>query len=266
MLRAVGFVNCSRGTWACEQLRELPREQPHREPPLVAASAQGAKALAFMGCSKHEYEQYLELVQQASGATGTNEASRAASRKTSTALHRKARALAVRADAAAAAGGWTSAYNRACESLQRELAALRLKLGKRVGGDTGRASVHKDGNQIASVDDFEVVRALGKGAFGEVFLASRKQELYAVKVLRRSALKRMRQGRTGSALDNLKTEIATMKKIGHPNCVQMFDVILDPEQDEVCACHRHMPLAPSTLLLSPTAADGPLRDGTWPSP
>ena len=43
----------------------------------------------------------------------------------------------------------------------------------------------------------------------------------------------MRQGRTGSALDTVKTEIATMKKISHPNCVQMFDVILDPDQDEV---------------------------------
>jgi hypothetical protein len=265
VLRAVGFVNCSRGTWAREELRELRRELLHREPPLAAASPQGAKALAFMGCSKHEYEQYVELVQGAT-LSGKGEASpRAASRKT-TAIHRKARALAVRADAAAAAGGWTSAYNRACESLQRELAALRLVLGTRVGGDTGRASVHKDGNQIASVDDFEVVRTLGKGAFGEVFLASRKKELYAVKVLRRSALKRMRQGRTGSALDNLKTEIATMKKIGHPNCVQMFDVILDPEQDEVCARHRHnMPLVCLSVIISVIISvmpRGPLRDGT----
>lgn len=139
-------------------------------------------------------------------------------------------------------------------------------LGTRVGGDTGRASVHKDCNQIASVDDFEVVRTLGKGAFGEVFLASRKQELYAVKVLRRSALKRMRQGRTGSALDNLKTEIATMKKISHPNCVQMFDVILDPEQDEVRARHRHdMPLVPLRDHLRDHLRDN-LRDATWASP
>ena len=31
-----------------------------------------------------------------------------------------------------------------------------------------------------------------------------------------------------SALDDVKAEIATLKKIAHPNCVHMFDVIADP--------------------------------------
>jgi serine/threonine protein kinase len=131
------------------------------------------------------------------------------------------------------AGDWTTAYNRQTKTLQLERSAMRLKIGHDTDMDTDHASIRKEGNEITSVNDFAVVKGLGKGAFGEVFLSSRKGDLYAVKVLKKSALKRMRQGRTGSALDTVKTEIATMKKISHPNCVQMFDVILDPDQDEV---------------------------------
>ncbi len=152
------------------------------------------------------------------------------------------------------AADWTTAYNRASETLQRERTATRLKLGKKADSDTEHASVQKDGNQIAAVNDFAVVKTLGKGAYGEVFLTSRKGENYAVKVLKKSALKRMRQGRTGSALETIKTEIATMKKIGHPNCVQMFDVILDPEQDEVRwlgACMRGLCRRAAPIWIRP---------------
>jgi len=62
----------------------------------------------------------------------------------------------------------------------------------------------------------------------KVYIAKRRNEKFAIKVLKKSALKKMRVGRTGSALDNMATEIATMKKIAHPNCVHMHDVIFDP--------------------------------------
>jgi len=96
-----------------------------------------------------------------------------------------------------------------------------------------RASVAKDGMEIKKVNGYEVKASLGKGAFGEVFLGKKDGGTFAIKVLRKSALKRQRTGKTGSALDSVKYEIATMKKIAHPNCVHMFDVILDPTHDEI---------------------------------
>ena len=83
-----------------------------------------------------------------------------------------------------------------------------------------------------------------------MFLASKDGTQYAVKVLKKSTLKksvapqggrlsgpgaRPAQRRTQAALATVRTEIATMKKIAHPNCVHMFDVILDESgtHDEV---------------------------------
>lgn len=96
-----------------------------------------------------------------------------------------------------------------------------------------KATVDKEGRDIKKVNGYDVKQTLGKGAFGEVFLGKKDGETFAIKVLRKSALKRQRTGRSGSALDSVKEEIATMKKIAHPNCVHMFDVILDPAHDEI---------------------------------
>jgi len=48
-----------------------------------------------------------------------------------------------------------------------------------------------------------------------------------------------------SAFDSIKTEIATMKKILHPNCVHMFEVIIDPSIDEVCLVLEYVEAGPS---------------------
>lgn len=87
--------------------------------------------------------------------------------------------------------------------------------------------------KIQRVNQYEMVKQLGKGSFGDVYLASEQSEKFAVKVLKKSALRRQRQGRFGSALDTVKAEIALMKKIRHPNCVGMVEVIDDPKADEV---------------------------------
>lgn len=86
---------------------------------------------------------------------------------------------------------------------------------------------------LESVNQYQVSKILGKGSFGEVFLARANGQKYALKMLRKSALRRQRQGQFGSALDTVKAEIALMKKIRHPNCVQMFEVIDDEKADEV---------------------------------
>lgn len=73
--------------------------------------------------------------------------------------------------------------------------------------------VEKQGGQLTSVNGYDIKGPLGKGAFGEVFLALKDGDKYAIKVLHKQVLKRQRQGRTGSAFDSVKTEIATMRKV-----------------------------------------------------
>lgn len=87
--------------------------------------------------------------------------------------------------------------------------------------------------KIQRVNQYDMVKQLGKGSFGDVYLATDKADKFAIKVLRKSALRRQRQGRFGSALDSVKAEVALMKKIRHPNCVGLVEVIDDPKADEV---------------------------------
>lgn len=98
---------------------------------------------------------------------------------------------------------------------------------------SNKAQLIKQGVWVKSVNEYQVTKQLGKGSFGEVYLATAKGQKVAIKMLKKSALKRQRQGKFGSALDTVKAEIALMKKIRHPNCVGMHEVIDDPSADEV---------------------------------
>ena len=151
------------------------------------------------------------------------------------------------------AANWNVAYEETTRKLSRRRSSSKISRG--LLGESSTALIEKKGNQLERVNDYIITGALGKGAYGEVFKAKSDGEHFAVKVLKKSALKKMRTpgrkppgrpgGKPGMAtpgfgksigaevLDSVKMEIATMKKITHPNCVQMFDVILDPSQDEV---------------------------------
>ena len=142
---------------------------------------------------------------------------------------------------------WSSAYKSSARKLTQQHRAATQKISRqrteRLSGESGTI-VEKKGSDIVTVDHYKIMRALGKGAFGEVFLAQHGDEKFAIKVLRKSKLKKAAKprqgpeaawgrGRTIAALEQVKAEVATMKKITHPNCVQIFDVVLDPQCDEV---------------------------------
>ena len=66
-----------------------------------------------------------------------------------------------------------------------------------------------------------------------------KGELVAVKIIQKSILKQMKTIQKGSnnrltvltAFDNIEREIATMKRLKHPNLVRLFEVIDSVESD-----------------------------------
>jgi len=119
------------------------------------------------------------------------------------------------------------------------------------------------GTTIRSVNQYNVEGVLGVGAFGVVYKATNTledasplEQTVAVKVLRRSILKRQRVGRTGSAFDSVAREIAVMKKIDHPNCVRLFEVIDDPAQDELFLALEYVDGGEVADLCK----DGPLQE------
>lgn len=87
--------------------------------------------------------------------------------------------------------------------------------------------------RVREVNQYTMLRPLGRGSFGDVYLASDRADQYAVKVLKKSALRRQRQGRFGSALDAVRAEIALMKRIRHPHCVSMVEVVDDERAEEI---------------------------------
>jgi len=100
----------------------------------------------------------------------------------------------------------------------------------------------------AHIAGYKIIKKLGAGSFATVHLGERAAERetasgktkYAIKIFNRSALKRKRTLKIEGGkrvwhneLEKVYREIAIMKKIQHPNCVQLFDVIDDEDRDEL---------------------------------
>ena len=100
------------------------------------------------------------------------------------------------------------------------------------------SKVSSETGRIKKVNQYNLHTMLGQGAYGQVYQATDdKGETVAVKVINKSLLKRRRMGvgggGGGSALDTIAKEIAVMKKVNHPHCVQLFEVIDDPKTERI---------------------------------
>ena len=138
------------------------------------------------------------------------------------------------------------AFRSLCLIRASQSARLRLSLGakeKAVGGgkrggletwvpimepiETDTIDKRKDEDTgVKTVNQFEIVRPLGKGAFGKVKLCkdTRDGKLYALKIMDKNVLKKKRQGMS-NMLQSVQKEIAIMKKLDHKNVVRMFEVL-----------------------------------------
>ena len=67
------------------------------------------------------------------------------------------------------------------------------------------------------LDDFEILKVIGKGSFGKVFQVKKvgEDEIYAMKVLNKSVIKKKNQ------IEHTKTERNILGKIDHPFIVGM---------------------------------------------
>ena len=99
-------------------------------------------------------------------------------------------------------------------------------------------------------------------------------ELVAVKIYEKSLLKQMRtmerdkktrKLHVHTALDKVETEIALMKKMCHPNLVQLYEVIDSPESNMLYMVLEYMPLGEIISYNNDgTFSRKPARDGEQP--
>ena len=155
---------------------------------------------------------------------------------------------------------WTIRALPAPPGLHLDAAALRVQTLYR--GHRAREEVRtiaearvqtrrvKQKEVLTRLNDYRIGPKIGRGAYGTVVKAKRgKQDEVAIKVVKRSVLKRIRLGK-GTALDSALREIAIMKKLSHPNVVQLIEVIDDPELDEL---YLVMELVTGGTLAEPIA-------------
>lgn len=80
---------------------------------------------------------------------------------------------------------------------------------------------------IKVIGDYNLIKKLGQGQFGQVFLATKGSDFnshsskkYAVKQISKSKI-----NGNSLLLRLFKTEVGVMKKITHPNIIKLYDLV-----------------------------------------
>lgn len=97
------------------------------------------------------------------------------------------------------------------------------------------------------VNDYQLIREVGAGAFGRVYEARKGDQQFAIKEYNKQKLKHVLIGKRKTALDTVKEEVAILSRIEHPNIVYLYEVIDSPDSRK-------------TYLVMEYAAKGRLQD------
>lgn len=87
------------------------------------------------------------------------------------------------------------------------------------------------------INQYQIVRRIGQGSFSEVFMCAdvntKGKDVYAMKVMNKQRLRRKTISIALSAFDNVKQEMAIMKKLDHPYICKLYEIIDDPAQNKL---------------------------------
>jgi serine/threonine protein kinase len=100
---------------------------------------------------------------------------------------------------------------------------------------TNRVNKTVDEEGKKKINQYIIIKEVGKGGFGKVKLAihSETQVQYAIKIANKKKLQKKMYTKNKSAFTQLESEIAIMKKLDHPSIVHLFEVIDDPTDSKL---------------------------------
>ncbi|KAG2760952.1 hypothetical protein PC129_g9044 [Phytophthora cactorum] len=96
-------------------------------------------------------------------------------------------------------------------------------------------------NSRTMINNYIILEPLGVGGYAEVKLCKEKQsgKLFAMKFISRDVMKKDKLGKQ-SKLDDIKREIAIMKKLNHPNVLRLYEVMDDPKMNKLFLVLEYM--------------------------
>lgn len=93
------------------------------------------------------------------------------------------------------------------------------------------------------VNNYILLDILGAGSYGEVRMCKDRttDHLYAIKIISKDLLKKKKNGNTSETyFEDIKREIAIMKKLLHPNVLRLFEVLDDPNVNKMYLVLEYM--------------------------
>ncbi|KAG1713223.1 hypothetical protein DVH05_000943 [Phytophthora capsici] len=96
-------------------------------------------------------------------------------------------------------------------------------------------------NSRTMINNYIILETLGTGGYAEVKLCKEKEsgKLFAMKFISRDVMKKDKLGKQ-SKLDDIKREIAIMKKLHHPNVLRLYEVMDDPKMNKLFLVLEYM--------------------------
>ncbi|KAF1336146.1 Camkk/camkk-meta protein kinase, partial [Globisporangium splendens] len=96
-------------------------------------------------------------------------------------------------------------------------------------------------NSRTMIDNYIILEPLGSGSYADVKLCKEKMsgKLFAMKFINRDIMKKDKLGKQ-SKLDDIKREIAIMKKLNHPNVLRLYEVMDDPNMNKLFLVLEYM--------------------------
>ncbi|PVH31333.1 hypothetical protein PAHAL_9G117400 [Panicum hallii] len=100
--------------------------------------------------------------------------------------------------------------------------------------ETNKVFRSEDENGNKMVNQYVHLGKIGSGSYGKVVLYRNVEDgkLYAVKVLNKPYMMKVRVVRSETAMTDVLREVSIMKMLNHPNIVNLVEVINDPNIDK----------------------------------
>lgn len=127
--------------------------------------------------------------------------------------------------------------------------------------DTLRHAKPNTGNWLNNryiVNNYILLDVLGTGSYGEVRLCKDRitEKLYAIKIISKDFLKKKKNNKSNETyFEDIKREIAIMKKLLHPNILMLFEVLDDPNVNKMYLVLEYMKMGDLVNILKRRTAE-----------